>query len=158
MRVPNESLAIIIGKNSDTLKMLKNMSGVQKIQIANEGIPGCVDRNCYIFGEKINFEKCKSMIGEIVDKHRQLKSVNNLIGTQAVTAAGSGPVPAQTKQTIELSIPNNMGNKPYLSRTGHWQKWGDNQIYKFKNRSLCVHSSGDPLWRSEQNNYNNRAT
>ena len=50
--MPNESLAIIIGKNSDTLKMLKNMSGVHKIQIANEGIPGCIDRNCYIYGEK----------------------------------------------------------------------------------------------------------
>ena len=57
------------------------MSGVHKIQIANEGIPGCIDRNCYIYGEKQNFERCKSMIQEIVDKHRQLKSVNNLIGT-----------------------------------------------------------------------------
>lgn len=28
MKVPNESLAIIIGKNSDTLKMLENMTGV----------------------------------------------------------------------------------------------------------------------------------
>lgn len=38
LKVPSESLSIIIGKNTETLKMLVNMSGVTSIKIANEGI------------------------------------------------------------------------------------------------------------------------
>lgn len=48
--VPNDSLALLIGKNADTLKMLKNMSGVDRIQIANEGTSGSNNRSMFIYG------------------------------------------------------------------------------------------------------------
>jgi hypothetical protein len=37
MKIPNDSVAILIGKNAETLKMLRNMSSVEAIRIANEG-------------------------------------------------------------------------------------------------------------------------
>jgi hypothetical protein len=68
--VPNDCLALIIGKNSDTLKMLKNMSNVSRIQIANEGVPGQTERNLYIEGEKKGYEVAVKMVNEIVEKHK----------------------------------------------------------------------------------------
>ena len=70
MSVPNDSLAILIGKNADTLKMLKNMSGVERIAIANMGTAGVTERNLYIFGDIKAYEKSKQMIKEIIEKHK----------------------------------------------------------------------------------------
>lgn len=70
MPVPNECLALIIGKNSDTLKLVKNLSGVKKIQIANEGIPGQSQRNVYLTGSMQSFEEAKKKLQDITDKHK----------------------------------------------------------------------------------------
>lgn len=31
MRIPNDSVGLLIGRNADTLKMIKTMSGVERI-------------------------------------------------------------------------------------------------------------------------------
>ncbi len=56
------------------------MSNVSRIQIANEGVPGQTERNLYIEGEKKGYEVAVKMVNEIVEKHKQLKSVSNIIG------------------------------------------------------------------------------
>ena len=62
MMIPNDCLPILIGKNNDTLKMLVNMSGVENIKIANEGISGAVDRKLFIYGKKESFDRSKKMV------------------------------------------------------------------------------------------------
>lgn len=62
LMVPNDCLAIVIGKNCETLKMLINMSGVDQIKIANEGMAGQTDRKIFIYGSQLHFERVKKMI------------------------------------------------------------------------------------------------
>jgi len=151
--VPNDSLGLLIGKNSDTLKMIKTMSEADRLQIANEGVAGSSTRNMFIYGSVKAFEKAREMICEIVEKHKQLKCVNNLQLTSKLASNTLAEPVSQTKQTIELSIPNNMGffflNLLTTSRPRHRQKRRDHQVHQPAHRRVRLHPARGALRRGQ---------
>lgn len=78
VRVPNEHVGLVIGKNAETVKSLNKKTGC-KIVIPKEPKEGETDRVIKIFGETESaVEQCKSDINQLLISHGIISGEMNL--------------------------------------------------------------------------------
>ncbi|KAI9884765.1 MAG: hypothetical protein M1823_003439 [Watsoniomyces obsoletus] len=71
MRVPSDSVGMIIGKGGENIKEMQNMTGC-KINVSQFSAPGEMDREVGLVGTRDAIERAKMVIEDKVDAVRQL--------------------------------------------------------------------------------------
>ncbi|GMH13424.1 hypothetical protein Nepgr_015265 [Nepenthes gracilis] len=98
MKVPNDKVALIIGKGGETIKSMQSKSGA-RIQVVPLHLPPgdtSTERSVYINGTTEQIESAKELINEVISGNR-LKSLSGSTGyTQpAYPTSGSWPLQGQ---------------------------------------------------------------
>lgn len=71
--IPNDCVGLIIGKQGDMIKKLRQSSNASVIQVAKDCAPGCNYRNVFIEGSLESYCLAKKMIYEIIDENNRAK-------------------------------------------------------------------------------------
>ena len=71
--VPSELISLVVGPEGKTIRRIKEISGVQNIQVAPDNNPNVNTRNIYIESGEDPFVRAKAMIEEVLQSHQKLK-------------------------------------------------------------------------------------
>lgn len=117
MKVPNDKVALVIGKGGETIKTMQSKSGA-RIQVVPLHLPPgdvSTERNIYINGTKEQIDSAKELVNEVISGNRSkvLSGANTYQQSGYPPSTGWGAQPsAQQAPTYGYTQPGTYGMPP----------------------------------------------